>query len=431
MTAFATILARTPEKTTVRLTEGQSTRTNVITNPSFETDTAGWSVLGGATIARVTTDHYSGAAACSLTGSVNGRMQMASAYATGVAAGQVWTGSAYVKGAAGEFVTLNVWFYNVGTYVAAPGDSLKVALSGAWQQIGNTVTAPAGVDRVRIQVMRNNVDLLVDAVMLEKSPGIGAYVEGTVATSQTGALIREDINGRYEVRTPAGTFPLAFGQQIDIDDYEASLAAGTTVTYSTINLDGTTGSSTSVAIPPDLPGWSYLTCPLHPGLGMVLATGPYKDQVIIRTLTEQRASATSIHQVVDRPDAVPVLRELNGATGTMDLSCPSLAVAQAVLTTLEHAEVWMLRQSDQLPYEPYFVVTGTRLDHSEDSWLDPGTGRLERRWSVGVDFTTVLRPTGNISTTADWDYDAVLPYGSYVNVRGTFPNYGDLIVGPV
>jgi hypothetical protein len=258
---------------------------------------------------------------------------------------------------------------------------------------------------------------------------IRLHIDNPAPSATITGVIRTDINGTNAVRVENGKFPNA-AVSFDVFDYEYSFIADTVpITYAVYA--GTAIVATVTVTPPITQhARLYLTCPLHPSLSLQLAGGVTLDQVVVTSLSERRESGTSMHRVVGRPDPIPVLRGLDYATGSMAFSCPSLDAAQDLLAVLAHAEVFMLRQSDQLSLDFYFTVNGTDLSHGDTTRVSPVTGRAEHRWTVAVEYARVARPSGNVAPTAGWTYEDLIPYGTYAALQGPFPTYGDLVVGP-
>jgi len=92
---------------------------------------------------------------------------------------------------------------------------------------------------------------------------------------------------------------------------------------------------------------------------------------------------------------------------------------------LARGYVWMLRQSDQLNLDFYFVVIATTLTHSDtDVRTSP---RAERRWTLSVQYAQVAAPGPDITALLGWSYAVVAAsYTSYGALLGSFATYADL-----
>jgi hypothetical protein len=110
----------------------------------------------------------------------------------------------------------------------------------------------------------------------------------------------------------------------------------------------------------------------------------------------------------------------------MLMRCPSLDKAQDLIAVLSNAEIFMLRQSDQIDLDFYFVVTGLGLVHGEQDWTT--VPRDERRWDVTVNYARVDSPAGVLTPINAWTYDLLAAgYRDYLTVRGAFTSYTDLL----
>lgn len=126
---------------------------NVLTNPSFETDTTGWTASSsGTTLTRITTDFVDGAACASwarasgATANMTLTINPTNSYAA--TPGQVWSAGARIKlgGGTARQIRCDVLYYdaanaNIGSTNGFGGE---VTVDGTWQQIKiENVTMPA------------------------------------------------------------------------------------------------------------------------------------------------------------------------------------------------------------------------------------------------------------------------------------------------
>lgn len=176
------------------------TRTNLVANPSFETNTTNWLAFGGLiTLSRITTDAYSGTCSAQVVraanagGAVNHGIDATTATYIPVVVGQTYRLSAYLKSVSGTpncFLTV-AWHNAGGTYIGETG-SIAVALTTSWQRLDLSATAPANAATGRILV-REAVSAgeaaatwLVDAILFEQSSSLLPYFDGTYADTYTG-----------------------------------------------------------------------------------------------------------------------------------------------------------------------------------------------------------------------------------------------------
>lgn len=164
---------------------------NLLTNPSFDTNTTGWSG-SNATIARVTTPTpFSGTGALSVTCTSAGTCYATTTTGIGgvaVTAGVTYTASAYVRTAVttrGAFVNF-AWYNNAGTLISTSFGS-GIVDSTTYQRTSVTATAPATAVWAAVQVSFNATATseihYVDAVMMERSSVLNSYYD----TSTTGS----------------------------------------------------------------------------------------------------------------------------------------------------------------------------------------------------------------------------------------------------
>ena len=154
-----------------------TTRINLVSNPSFEIDMTGWSALSGATISRVTSEHYSGAASARVVATVSGSRISFNSPGIAVTGGQTYTASAWVKGEAGK--TLNITTFQQPTSITT--SSNNIVMTGQWQRISLSTTMNASTTNASIEI-RNSTSgthtYYVDAVLFENEPTLVEYFDG-------------------------------------------------------------------------------------------------------------------------------------------------------------------------------------------------------------------------------------------------------------
>jgi hypothetical protein len=151
------------------------TRTNLLINPSFETNTTDWSGI----MTRVTTDYYVGTASAKMICTAIDNQMYTSKYSAPV--GVAYTGSAYVKGEVGKSIKLGVSAWDAtNTYLG--NKYATVTATGSWQRISVTYTTPANTTGVQVSILNAYAGahtFYVDAVMLEQSASLGTYFDGS------------------------------------------------------------------------------------------------------------------------------------------------------------------------------------------------------------------------------------------------------------
>lgn len=175
----------------------QVTRTNLIINPSFETNTTSWTGNSGATIARSTSEKYIGTASCLVT-------QVASNYSgiilspssIPVTSGNTYTLSVYVKGVtASQSLILNVHQLNSGGSIVAQSNSGSFTLlsSDGWVRKSITFTAASGVVSIRPMMMHPSLatagnQFYIDGFLFEQASTVLPYFDGSYADPNAKAI---------------------------------------------------------------------------------------------------------------------------------------------------------------------------------------------------------------------------------------------------
>lgn len=159
--------------------------TNLITNPSIEVDTTGWATSGtdivaGATMTRVTSQHFSGVAALQVVTTAVAMSQGVNATLEGsFSAGAQITASVYLKGAVGG-ETLQIGLVNSPL---SEGTNDNITITNAWARytVTFTPTVPwaAAVIAIRTQTAAVRT-FYVDAAMAEVSATANPYFDGSL-----------------------------------------------------------------------------------------------------------------------------------------------------------------------------------------------------------------------------------------------------------
>ena len=197
------------------------TRTNLVTNPSFETNTTNWYGVS-ATITRITTDAYIGSACLAVNKNavVIGRVQYANTAANRipVTPGLTYQFSAYVKVPAGQpscSLRIRTREYTaVGTNQQSQISSATtvsdtdgwVRLSFADTPIANTV----GMDWAIEETTANAKLWYVDGAIVEQTSTLRPYFDGSYSDSWTGYIQDGALSwsGTANASTSSGTWGL-------------------------------------------------------------------------------------------------------------------------------------------------------------------------------------------------------------------------------
>jgi len=164
-------------------------RDNLIVNPSFKTNTTGWSLTGSSTIARITTDAFYGSSCLEITkaAAVNSGAVIASRIS--VTAATSYAVAGYVKVPAGQ--ETGTFQINVGWYTALTGGSListtstvglAVTSDDGWIRLASVMTAPAlalGALVSVVQPLAGTVSekFYADAFIFEAASYVGEYFD--------------------------------------------------------------------------------------------------------------------------------------------------------------------------------------------------------------------------------------------------------------
>lgn len=246
-------------------------------------------------------------------------------------------------------------------------------------------------------------------------------------------ITRVDESGTHTVRAESGVFPTAANAgPLVISDYEYPLTFKAPYSYTVYATNGTATQSATLLIDAahalfnTQRGLLQITVPLRPDSGLQLNDGEeFQGSVIVRWEND-RPSRHTVHAVVGREDPVVVLQRAASRTGTMDIDCPSLRIAQTLEKTLAQPYVFQLRQSDQWTLAVYFVPVSVRVTHSENDWTDGENP--ERRWTVTVELMEVAWPAGYVVPITVWTWnDVVAGYGDWNAVTASFATWADLL----
>jgi len=168
-----------------------NTRTNLITNPSFEVDLSGWGSLG--TVTRSTAESYVGVASAAL---VHDTVTAPHLFASvSVVAGLDYTVSFYVKQsvANGGQMFVDFRWYNAAGTMILDDVNYEFSPNASWQRFSQTRTAPAGAVSAQIVprmplVQGGPIPTInyMDAFMVEQASSALPYFDGTYAAAYAG-----------------------------------------------------------------------------------------------------------------------------------------------------------------------------------------------------------------------------------------------------
>jgi hypothetical protein len=192
-----------------------TTRTNLVTNPSFETNTTGWAVSGATgTITRTTSQFLFGVASGARSFTSTGTGYINNPSITGLTVGQSYTASAYVKSSTSRNARILINFYNSsGGFVSQAAGTTSATSTTQWQRRTVTGTVPATADRATIFLdITNGVNgdtHYWDGILFEQAASALPYFDGTYADPYTGyTLTAQAWNGTANASTSTATWGL-------------------------------------------------------------------------------------------------------------------------------------------------------------------------------------------------------------------------------
>lgn len=160
----------------------QTTRTNFVTNPSFEVDTTSWSLSGSSTISRVTAEKYSGVAALqAVTTAVDSGTQ--SAYFNGLSPNTAYVYSLWIKGEPGKLSRLALRELTSADVSVGVTVGSNVTMTGSWQRISITRTLGATGAKAQLYVSNRTAGahtFYVDAIQLQAGSTATDYFDGSL-----------------------------------------------------------------------------------------------------------------------------------------------------------------------------------------------------------------------------------------------------------
>jgi prepilin-type N-terminal cleavage/methylation domain-containing protein len=158
--------------------------TNLVTNPSFEVNTADWSG-NGASITRSVAESRTGAASVQVIANANNNNYGLTSALSMLPAqtGQVFSVSAWVKADPGIKLALRSDEYDGGTYIR--GDSQPFTTNGEWQRVSLTTQPISAGTSLKVYVRMYNETVTrtyyVDDVMVVNGGVLYPYADGSTS----------------------------------------------------------------------------------------------------------------------------------------------------------------------------------------------------------------------------------------------------------
>jgi hypothetical protein len=202
-----------------------TTRTNLMTNPSFETNTTGWNP-NGSTNTRVAATWGTGSFVYQIVHTGTGLGGTYSDFASfNVTAGLQYTASFYAKSISGTLRGLQiaiVWYNSGGAQISV--SSANQVLTTSTQRWSVTATAPAGAVTGLVYAYTYITGVIgdtwqMDSVLVEQTSTLLPYFDGTYADTYTDYTLESQIwNGTADASTSTGVWGLTstvFGTPMD------------------------------------------------------------------------------------------------------------------------------------------------------------------------------------------------------------------------
>lgn len=221
-------------------------RTNLVTNPSFETDTNSWSG-GSSTISRDTTQFYSGTS--SLKAVFSASVDNGALYVGSVPVSQTYVASAWVKGEAGKLIRMRFLAYTSGGGYIGETSSGNITATGSWQRI--TVSRAFGSTAAQARIAFENRTagthtFYIDAVQIEVGSTATDYFDGSLPatfTKRYGWNGTANASTSYEETADVIAYP-AFSDEGDGIPYtSATISYGTELLYNQVKVTSPTATS--------------------------------------------------------------------------------------------------------------------------------------------------------------------------------------------
>jgi hypothetical protein len=200
-------------------------RTNLSTNPSFETNDTGWEVNADATFSRVTTDAFVGSGSGRVVNTATGggaiRIDNTATHRIPVIPGDVISASAYFKNTVGTRnlrVTVRFFANATTTTLLAFTDGTPVINPTTWTR-GQVISAVAPNNALWADLLIGTSNTgsigdtwLFDAVLIEKNQPVGQpYFDGGTADTWTFPLVATAWTGTTNNSTSTATFNVGAG----------------------------------------------------------------------------------------------------------------------------------------------------------------------------------------------------------------------------
>lgn len=401
-----------------------SSRTNLIPNPSFETNTTGWTGQS-TTVARSTAQFYSGAASLSMTATaVTTTLALTPGGTSGIPVTGSTTYAIQFRSRAAttprnvEFYVY--WYDSAGALIGMPttGGYTTNSTSG-WTLHSGTKTSPSNAAYARVAAAVYNAAIgevhYIDAVMMEQASSVGTYFDGSTAagggwsyawsgTAHASASTATSSNLAYIEPVP---YVNVLGPTHDIKVVREALNVGT---LSATILDATLDPSTD-----DL---------IRPGRRVRLTAYWTNGDVWMPVFTGKATEASVTYELKDPavPDSKRARISLTAVDATADLANQQRSEGVENIADLPYVlegcgVPWNVNGSgNQVPSATVVAVNDnasaldqiaiTRDTNLGYAWVDQyGVAQVWDSASMGSSWTSYIEAWVNDYTDLDIDYD--------------------------
>lgn len=166
-----------------------ATRVNLIPNPSFESNTTGWTAAAPASLARSTAQAWIGSASAALTygSSTSPLTTKIDGSLVPVTVGVRYTASCYMRAnTTSRTCRIHINWHSANTAASQIDSQMSAAFTDSnatWTRVSTSGTAPAGATHASVSIYAASAASgeihYVDAVLFEAATGVSPYFDGT------------------------------------------------------------------------------------------------------------------------------------------------------------------------------------------------------------------------------------------------------------
>lgn len=163
-------------------------RTNLVPNPSFETNTTNWSAGVNTTLGRNTSVAAVGTASLAITAVAAGTFEAVSNTIAVTGTTNYAVQARFRAGTTGRTVRLSVQFNDATSHViSTPVLASGTDTTSGWTTLSGIVTSPGTATAMRVRLVAEGGSIgdvqYIDAVMVEQANSVGTYFDGSTAAA--------------------------------------------------------------------------------------------------------------------------------------------------------------------------------------------------------------------------------------------------------